>query len=112
MAISRTRDYAADRQGAEICGHPEWLSSALLKISNQATRLPLESADQNPATAHLFIVNPLTGRGVDNLFSTHPATENRVAALRELATDWQTGQMRADPPGPWGRNNRRKGPWD
>ncbi|MEM8541826.1 MAG: zinc metalloprotease HtpX, partial [Pseudomonadota bacterium] len=74
MAVSRTREYSADRRGAEICGRPDWLASALVKISNGAARMTNETAEQNPATAHMFIINPLNGQGADNLFSTHPAT--------------------------------------
>src|SRR5690606_35302167 len=77
MAISRTREYSADRDGAAICGNPLWLASALAKIARAAGRVPMLSAERNPATAPLFIVNPLTGERMDNLFSTHPATENR-----------------------------------
>ena len=95
FAISRTREYAADRLGAEISGHPMWLASALQKLESAARRIDNSSAEQNPATAHLFIVNPLHGRSFDNLFSTHPSTENRVRALCELAT--RTGSV-----GPWG----------
>lgn len=84
MAISRTREYAADRLGAEICGRPVWLASALHKIAGAAHAIPNEAAERNPATAHMFIINPLTGQGMDNLFSTHPNTENRIAALMEL----------------------------
>jgi heat shock protein HtpX len=84
MAISRTREYAADRLGAEICGEPRWLASALQKIAGEAHVIPNRTAEANPATAHMFIVNPLTGQGMDNLFSTHPATQNRVAALLQL----------------------------
>ena len=85
MAISRTREYSADRAGAEISGRPEALASALAKISNAARAIPNLPAEQNPAAAHLFIVNPLSGARMDNLFSTHPATENRIAALMEMA---------------------------
>src|SRR5262249_38727753 len=74
MAISRSREYAADRGGAEISGHPLWLASALEKIHNAAAEIPNEDAQRNPATAHMFIINPLTGGGMDNLFSTHPNT--------------------------------------
>jgi heat shock protein HtpX len=83
-AISRTREYAADNLGARISGQPEALASALIRISNMAQQIENPTAENNPATAHLFIVNPLTGQRMDNLFSTHPSTENRVAALREL----------------------------
>jgi heat shock protein HtpX len=86
MAISRSREYAADHAGAEICGEPRWLASALQRISGAAGRIPNEAAEGNPATAHMFIVNPLHGRGMDGLFSTHPSTENRVAALMALAS--------------------------
>ncbi|MFV0475611.1 MAG: zinc metalloprotease HtpX [Pikeienuella sp.] len=85
MTISRTREYAADRAGAEICGQPLALASALRKIAAFAGRVEMPSAERNPASAHLFIMNPLTGRGADKLFSTHPNTENRIAALEEMA---------------------------
>jgi heat shock protein HtpX len=85
MAISRTREYAADRGGAEICGHPLWLASALEKLDNAAHAIPNPAADANPATAHLFIVNPLSGRSLGNLFATHPSMEDRIRRLREMA---------------------------
>ncbi len=85
MAISRTREYSADRGGAAICGNPLWLASALAKIEGAAKRAPLPSAEMHPATAPLFIINPLTGERMDNLFSTHPATANRIAALEAMA---------------------------
>ena len=81
MAISRTREYAADNLGARICGRPDALASALARISNAAAQIENPAAERAPATAHLFIVNPLTHRGMDNLFATHPSTENRIAAL-------------------------------
>jgi len=95
MAISRTREYGADRAGAEFCGHPLWLASALQKLEAGAQRIASPVADRHPATAHLFIVNPLHGGAIAGLFRTHPATEDRVRALRELAS--RTGQA-----GPWG----------
>ncbi|MFN3259786.1 MAG: zinc metalloprotease HtpX [Pikeienuella sp.] len=85
MTISRTREYAADRAGAEICGDPLALAGALRKIAGFAGRIEMPSAERNPASAHLFIMNPLTGRGADKLFSTHPNPENRIAALEEMA---------------------------
>jgi len=91
MAISRSREYNADRIGAEICGNPAWLASALQRIQASARGVPMESAERVPASAHLFIINPLFGGTFDNLFSTHPNTENRVAALRELAQEMGTG---------------------
>ncbi len=87
MAISRTREYAADRRGAEICGNPLWLASALRKIADGGRGIYNEEAEHNPATAHMFIINPLSGEGADSLFSTHPATANRIAALRRQAEE-------------------------
>ncbi|HVY19981.1 MAG TPA: zinc metalloprotease HtpX [Bauldia sp.] len=84
MAISRTREYEADRVSAEITGEPRNLASALAKIANLAQRIPNAAAERNPAMAHLFIINPLSGARMDNLFSTHPATENRIAALMAM----------------------------
>jgi len=98
MAISRTREYSADRLGAEICGEPLWLASALQKIATRAGRIVNEDAERNPATAHLFIINPLNGQRMDGLFSTHPATENRIAALRQMALDWQGDGLETNSP--------------
>ncbi len=88
MAISRTREYEADRDGAVICGNPLWLASALEKIERHARGIFNEPAERSQSTAHLFIINPLNGRSMDNLFSTHPDTQNRIAALHQLAEDW------------------------
>ncbi|WNK00345.1 zinc metalloprotease HtpX [Thalassospiraceae bacterium LMO-JJ14] len=85
MAISRTREYGADAGGAEICGNPMWLASALQKLEQGAQSIDNDVAEDNPATAHMFIVNPLHARAADSLFSTHPKTANRVQKLRELA---------------------------
>ena len=85
MAISRTREYGADAGGAEICGNPMWLARALEKLEQGARTIDNPAAEDNPATAHMFIVNPLHAHAVDNLFSTHPKTANRVRALRDLA---------------------------
>ena len=95
-AISRSREFEADRAGAEITGRPMWLASALGQIERAAERTPNYPADANPATAHMFIVNPLHG-GISGLFATHPSTEERIARLRAMA-----GANAA--PG-------RKGPW-
>jgi heat shock protein HtpX len=120
MAISRSREYDADRIGAEVAGNPLSLASALSKIEQAALQIPNPEAERHPATAPLFIINPLSGIGMDNLFSTHPSTENRVAALHELAQrmgvsrgsasglfeQLATGSPWAGPPrggrGPWG----------
>lgn len=117
MAISRTREYAADNLGARIAGQPMWLASALVKIENAAHRVPNWEAERNPATAHMFIINPLSGHGVDNLFATHPSTENRIAALQRLAAEFGTGDASPaaaprDPSrGPWGWPSNQRGPW-
>jgi heat shock protein HtpX len=103
LAVSRTREYDADREGAELSGQPLWLASALAKIERGARAIDNPRAEANPATAHLFIVNPLHAHGVDNLFATHPSTANRIRRLQEMA---QAGS--APPPaaayrrGPWG----------
>lgn len=109
MAISRTREYAADRRGAEICGRPEWLASALEKIAMGAHAIPNEDAERNPATAHLFIINPLSGQNMDNLFSTHPDTGNRIAALMDMAGEpaFASGPGRRPPAAP----RTQAGPW-
>lgn len=85
MAVSRTREYEADRGGAEISGEPLALASALAKIENAAQAIPNAPARDNPAMAHLYIINPLSGAPMDNLFATHPSTENRIAALQRIA---------------------------
>jgi len=127
MAISRSREYQADRLGAMICGNPMWLASALAKIQAAVRGVPNEIAEAVPATAPLFIVNPLTGRGFDNLFSTHPSTDNRIVELQKLAQEMAaSGQLREVgsgerqlnagtlardddvTSGPWGRPG---GPW-
>ena len=93
MTISRTREYAADKRGGEICGNPIWLAAALHKINRLVRGRIAETAERNPATAHMFIINPLNGQGVDNLFSTHPKAANRIAALeRQGATLGVTGR--------------------
>jgi heat shock protein HtpX len=115
MAISRSREYDADRIGAEICGQPMALASALAKIAGGVAHIPNQDAERHPATASLFIINPLSGHGMDNLFSTHPATENRIAALQSLAEQMgapaRSGFASRPLSGsPWGTAPRR-GPW-
>lgn len=101
LAVSRTREYDADRGGAEFSGDPAALASALIKISDTAQHVVNPDAEANPAMAHLFIINPLSGQRMDNLFSTHPATENRVAALQRMAAEMGKPSKSA-PKGPWG----------
>ena len=96
MAISRAREYEADRIGAEICGRPLWLAAALEKISGAAQAIDNQAAERNPASAHLFIINPLHAHKVDGLFTTHPSTAERVSRLRQQAVEM--GQS----PRPWG----------
>ena len=117
--ISRTREYSADRLGGEICRNPMWLASALSKISGGAGRVEMASAEKNPASAHLFIVNPLSGARFDNLFSTHPKAELRIAALEEQAREMgRTASLSGAHVRQWGAPrtggpSRRagKGPW-
>ena len=118
MLISRTREYSADRLGGEICGNPLWLASALAKISGMAGRVEMASAEQNPASAHLFIVNPLSGARFDNLFSTHPKAENRIAALKQQAAEMGQGAAAPVPERQWGpprtggpERRSTRGPW-
>ncbi|MDV7340854.1 zinc metalloprotease HtpX [Terasakiella sp. A23] len=113
MLISRTREYEADRIGAEICGNPMWLASALNKLDKGASLVDNHAAENNPATAHMFIVNPLHTRKMDSLFSTHPNMENRINALKEMAAS-------KPPTSPKRRGSSKipstdksvKGPWD
>lgn len=124
MAISRSREYEADRVGAEIAGNPQWLASALQKIAGGGRTVYSEDAERNPSTAHMFIINPLAGGLRDNMFSTHPATENRVAQLAQLAAQDAPGNNLGLPEhgggsrhrtapgsgsGPW--HGTRKSPW-
>jgi heat shock protein HtpX len=119
MAISRTREYAADNLGARITGQPHALASALRKISDASQQIENFSAERNPATAHLFIVNPLTHHGIDSLFATHPPVESRIAALEQLARELGQGDFRSTQPypgrggGPWGNaaGGARRNPW-
>ncbi|MBJ2152469.1 zinc metalloprotease HtpX [Paracoccus sp. IB05] len=115
MAISRSREYEADRLGAEICGRPDWLASALRRIDGLARGRMNVQAEKDPALAHMFIINPLNGRGADNLFSTHPATENRIAALMELRPTRQKGNIAGSSTGrssvPKSGRNIRQDPW-
>lgn len=123
MAISRTREYEADKGGAEICGQPLWLASALQKIAGGAARIPNDEAEANPASAHLFIVNPLHGMRLDRMFATHPPMEERVARLVAMSktaspAGFDSG-YRGDPApaAPWSGSvpesprRRSRGPW-
>ena len=110
MARSRTREYAADKASAEICGNPLWLANALERIQISASRVDNDTAERNPGTAHMFIINPLHAHARDSLFATHPSTENRVAALRAMVgrpdgdrkRSVSTGAVRRRGSGPWG----------
>lgn len=120
MAVSRSREYEADKLGGEICGNPVWLADALAKISGGVAQIPSESAERHPQTAHMFIINPLSGQGFDNLFSTHPDTGNRIAALMDQAARMgyaaipSTGSFTAGGHNStWGSsgNGPARGPW-
>jgi heat shock protein HtpX len=88
MAISRSREFEADQGGAEISGDPKALASALEKIHNYAHQIPNETAEAHPETGQMMIINPLAGRSFDSLFSTHPRTEERIAKLMQMATQY------------------------
>ncbi|QYU67379.1 M48 family metalloprotease [Leptolyngbya sp. 15MV] len=119
MAVSRSREYEADRVGAEITGDPLALASALQRLEGYKQGRVNEAAEANPASAHMFIVNPLSGLRMDGLFSTHPKTANRVAALEELsrrmgppaAMPSARIQAPARPAGPWSGGGGRRNPW-
>ena len=115
MAISRTREYSADRTGAEISGDPRGLAAALAKISNSAAQIQNADAERSPATAHMFIINPLSGQRMDNLFSTHPATKNRIAKLLEMegsiSLDRPDATRASTPPAVGRSQPARRGPW-
>ncbi|MBM3564791.1 MAG: zinc metalloprotease HtpX [Alphaproteobacteria bacterium] len=102
MAISRGREYEADRIGADICGQPLWLAAALDKLDAAAHAIENPTAERNPATAHLYVVNPLSGAGMDNLFSTHPSMENRIRRLRDMAGAGPAPRATGRASGPWG----------
>ncbi|MDR2092231.1 MAG: zinc metalloprotease HtpX [Azoarcus sp.] len=92
MAISRTREFGADRGGAEISGDPAALADALLKIESHAKGIPLHAAEEHPATAQMMIMNPLSGGSLRSLFSTHPATAERVSRLRAMRPGGKTSR--------------------
>jgi len=111
MAISRSREYEADKLGARISRNPLWLASALERMSVITKQVPNMAAERNPASAHMFIINPLSGMRMDNLFSTHPDTQNRIARLKEMAHEFAGTPMVSGRPvtsvpttarGPWG----------
>ncbi len=114
MAISRSREYEADRMGAEISGQPLWLASALAKLQAGTQQIPNRAAEANPATAHLYIANPLAAvGGLSRLFSTHPPMEERIARLQAMAgsarpaprsrtNPWTSPVPRTPRRGPWG----------
>jgi heat shock protein HtpX len=113
MAISRSREYEADRSGAEISGQPLWLASALAKLHAGTQQIPNQVAEANPATAHLYIANPLSAGGLSGLFSTHPPMEERIARLEAMAGGAQA-RPQMSPNGPWAQpasQAPRRGPW-
>lgn len=112
MAISRSREYIADRVGAEICGNPLWLASALKSIQGFATKIDNHGAERNPSTAHMFIINPLHAHAHDKLFSTHPSTANRITALEAMVGKVKPNQSNHRSSIPkTGRRTRTENPW-
>ena len=112
MAVSRSREYEADKLGAQISRNPMWLASALERMSIITKQIPNMAAERNPASAHLFIINPLSGARMDNLFSTHPNTENRIARLKEMAHDFtHTPRTGAKSTGSVPSTGGSRGPW-
>jgi heat shock protein HtpX len=95
MAISRAREFEADRGGAEISGDPEALATALQKIEAVARGTTFQAAESHPATAQMMILNPLHAGGIGKLFSTHPPTEERVAALMHIAQSMRSAQSQS-----------------
>jgi heat shock protein HtpX len=115
MAISRSREYEADRMGAEITGQPLWLASALGRLHAGTHQIPNRVAEANPATAHLYIANPLSAGGLRGLFSTHPPMEERIARLEAMAGGMGSRAPRMSDSGPWAATAAprasRRGPW-
>jgi heat shock protein HtpX len=113
MAISRSREYEADKMGAQICGQPMALAGALQKLEHYAHQRVNQRAEANPGSAHMFIINPLSGARMDNLFSTHPRTGNRVAALEKLAASMGAlpGSSPWPPELPSSKPAAQRGPW-
>jgi heat shock protein HtpX len=116
MAISRSREFEADRMGAEISGHPEWLASALARLHEGTQAIPNPTAQAHPALAHLYIDNPLSGGGMASLFSTHPPMEERIARLQAMAGGRRPSPQAASMATRHGGSvpksgGERKGPW-
>jgi heat shock protein HtpX len=113
MAISRSREYEADRSGAEISGQPLWLASALAKLHAGTQQIRNQVAEAHPATAHLYIANPLSAGGLAGLFSTHPPMEERIARLEAMAGAGGDRPAATAPASPWGSAPQppRRGPW-
>lgn len=112
MAISRNREYIADKVGAEICGNPLWLASALKSIQGFASKIDNHGAERNPSTAHMFIINPLHAHAHDKLFSTHPSTANRITALEAMVGKVKPNQSNHRSSIPkTGRRTRTENPW-
>jgi len=119
MAISRSREYEADAEGARICGDPAWLANGLTQLERYKQGRVNQTAEANPATAHMFIINPLSGFRIDGLFSTHPPTEERIARLMAMRGGGGMAvpqQGNWGPPAsvggsPWGQKPARRNPW-
>ena len=97
MAVSRAREFEADAEGARICGNPAWLANGLAKLERGKQGRVNQTAEANPASAHMFIINPLSGLRLDRLFSTHPATEERIARLLAMGGEAPIAPARRNP---------------
>jgi heat shock protein HtpX len=115
MAISRTREYAADKAGAKICGNPLWLAAAPQKLGSTTLVVDNQIAENNPATAHMFIINSLHTKSMDSFFSTHPNMNNRIERLRSISGNQipraKSQTLRSRLPNSGGKPSSRKGPW-
>lgn len=110
FAISRAREYEADAEGARICGDPSWLASGLSQLERYKQGRVNQTAEANPAIAHMYIINPLSGLRLDALFSTHPPTEERIRRLTALGGPAAAARLPETGASPWGAPKRRN-PW-
>jgi heat shock protein HtpX len=110
FAISRAREYEADAEGARICGDPSWLASGLAQLERYKQGRINQAAEANPAIAHMYIINPLSGLRLDALFSTHPPTQERIRRLMAMGGGAPAPRLPQTGPAPWGAP-RGRSPW-
>ncbi|WP_431302645.1 zinc metalloprotease HtpX [Sediminicoccus sp. BL-A-41-H5] len=113
MAISRAREFEADAEGARLCGDPSWLANGLAKLERGKIGHLNQTAEANPGSAHMFIINPLSGLRMDRLFATHPPTQERIARLMAMGPMRGTPAMPQAPRGasPWSAAPAKRNPW-